>query len=117
MENIEQTILDTLRAVSKEEGLNPEQVQGDRKLVEDLGFRSLDMARIIAILDGKLDLDPFSSQVAVTSIRTVDDLCRVYVQCAAGEGDSTTDDSAQLDQAQRRAEARRNATQNRADAN
>ena len=57
-------------------------------LVEDLGLRSLDLARIIAKLEVKLDADPFAELVSVTSIRTPGDLCAAYAKCFAADEDA-----------------------------
>ncbi|MEV0256064.1 hypothetical protein AB0H82_17605 [Streptomyces sp. NPDC050732] len=53
-------------------------------LVDHLGLRSLHLARITAMLEVELDLDPFSELVPITSIRTVDDLYRAYDIAAEG---------------------------------
>ena len=71
----------------------PRKIAGNRRhssrhmLVDDLGLRSLDLARIIAKLEMKLGVDPFAELVSVTSIRTPGDLCAAYAKCfAAAEG-------------------------------
>jgi acyl carrier protein len=64
-------------------------IRPDQMLVDDLGLRSLDLARIIAKLEMKLGVDPFAELVSVTSIRTPGDLCAAYAKCfAAAEGSS-----------------------------
>ncbi len=114
MMNVEQTVLETLETVAEDESLGAEEFRSDQKLVDDLGFRSLDMARIIAILDGKLGVDPFTNLVSITSIRTVGDLCQAYTECTSGgNGSANTQEDAQLEQSRRRAEARLSATRDR----
>lgn len=107
MSDVRAVIHEVLRDVAEEEQASTD-IRDDAKLVEDLGFRSLTMARILAILEGRLNVDPFSQQVAVTSIRTVQDLCAAYENCLAGApaGDAQ---AASLDQSRQRAANRRSA--------
>lgn len=113
MSDVRAVIHEVLRDVAEEEQASTD-IRDDAKLVEDLGFRSLTMARILAILEGRLNVDPFSQQVAVTSIRTVDDLCAAYEKCLAGTpADDQHADS--LDQSRQRAAARRNAISGRSE--
>jgi acyl carrier protein len=106
-------IHEVLRDVAEEEQASTD-IRDDAKLIEDLGFRSLTMARILAILEGRLNVDPFAQHVAVTSIRTVDDLCAAYEQCLAG-APAAEQHAAALDQGRQRAANRRDAISGRSD--
>jgi hypothetical protein len=70
----------TVRRVAAEEGIDLQQQLADAdSLVDEIGLRSLHIARILAILEMKLGLDPFASgDLPVTSIRTVGNLCAAY---------------------------------------
>ena len=81
MEDSDQVIHGVVRGVAREKSPDLESVRDDQTLVEDLGLRSLDLARIIAKLEMKLGVDPFAELVSVTSIRTVGDLCAAYAKC------------------------------------
>jgi acyl carrier protein len=81
MEDVEQVVVDVVGGVAREKSASIESVEADQTLVDDLGLRSLDLARIIAKLELKLGVDPFAEMVAVTSIRTVGDLCAAYARC------------------------------------
>ncbi len=94
MEDVEQVVLDVVGGVAREKSASIESVQADQTLVDDLGLRSLDLARIIAKLELKLGVDPFAEMVAVTSIRTVGDLCAAYVRCF--EEDAEAEDEAEV---------------------
>jgi acyl carrier protein len=83
MDNLNETILAVVRGVVKEKSPEIAAIRPDQLLVEDLGLRSLDLARIIAKLEAKLDADPFSELVSITSIRTPGDLCAAYAKCFA----------------------------------
>jgi acyl carrier protein len=53
-------------------------LEPDLLLVDQLGLRSLDLARIVAVLELELGVDPFSELVPITTVRTVADLYRAY---------------------------------------
>jgi acyl carrier protein len=116
MSQVKSVVHEVLKSVAEEESLSVTEIRGDEKLVEDLGFRSLTMARILAILEARLGVDPFSNAVAVTSIRTVDDLCGAYEQCVAGEDEveMKRPDSPHVDQSLQRAASRLDAARSRA---
>ena len=115
MSQVKTVVHEVLRSVAEEESLSVTEIRGDEKLVEDLGFRSLTMARILAILEGRLGVDPFSKTVAVTSIRTVDDLCGAYEQCLAGdEGTAGAEEGPHMGRSRERAASRREAARSRA---
>ncbi len=88
MDEVKEVILAVLRGVVREKSLEIEAIAADQSLVEDLGLTSLDLARIIAKLELKLGVDPFSSLVPVTSIRTAGDLCGAYAKCFVEDGAS-----------------------------
>ena len=85
MENLNETILAVVLDVVQDNSPDVEAVRPDQMLVEDLGLRSLDLARIIAKLEMKLAVDPFAELVAVTSIRTPGDLIAAYEKCLSDE--------------------------------
>jgi acyl carrier protein len=53
-------------------------IEDSSELVNDLGFTSLDVAELVAVLEMELDRDPFSKGVSLLSVRTVADFCEVY---------------------------------------
>lgn len=81
MNHLKQIIYTTIQNVVNEQSPGAEAIQEQDALVEDLGLKSLDLARIIATLELKLDLDPFAELVSITSIRTVGDLYAAYLLC------------------------------------
>ena len=88
MENVDEVVLGVVRGVAREKVPDLETVRKDQMLVEDLGLKSLDLARIIAKLEMKLSVDPFAELVSVTSIRTAGDLCSAYARCFSAPEDS-----------------------------
>jgi acyl carrier protein len=79
-ENLETTIHDVVREIARQAGRDV-LVEDRQSLVSDLGFGSMDIAQLVATLEIALDLDPFAKEVAITSIRTVGDLCDAYRRC------------------------------------
>lgn len=79
MSEHKQIIHDTLRRVAEEEGVQLDTINDSSALIDNLGFRSLHIARILAILEIQFSYDPFASgDVPITSLRTVGDLCSAY---------------------------------------
>lgn len=79
MSEHKQIIHDTLRRVAEEEGVQLGSISDSSALIDTLGFRSLHIARILAILEIKFSYDPFASgDVPITGLRTVGDLCAAY---------------------------------------
>jgi acyl carrier protein len=58
--------------------------EGDRLTIE-LGLKSLDLARVISILELELGVDPFARLIAITDLRTVRDLCDAYRRALSPE--------------------------------
>ncbi|WP_405606510.1 acyl carrier protein [Streptomyces sp. NBC_00076] len=80
----------------------------DQLLVDQLGLSSLHLARIVAVLELELDLDPFAERESVTSVRTVGDLLRVYDAAQDGPGTEEERDGPREPDTPRRAVARGN---------
>jgi acyl carrier protein len=89
LDNLNDTVMKAVGRVVREKSPDITDIRPDQMLVDDLGLRSLDLARIIAKLDMKLGVEPFVELVSVTSIRTPGDLCAAYAKCfAVAEGAS-----------------------------
>ena len=48
------------------------------QIVRDLGFTSLDVAELVAVLEMELEVDPFSNGVSLMDVRTYGEFCAVY---------------------------------------
>jgi acyl carrier protein len=78
-QDICQTVKSKIMQVGEEEGLEIREVQDHQSLVENLGFSSLDVATLVALLEATLDVDPFRMNLAViTELRTVEDIAKAY---------------------------------------
>jgi len=102
-EETRRTVLQTVLAIAKERKPEISAVKPTDLLNVDLGLRSLDLARVVAKLEIELEQDPFLERVSITSVRTVDDLCRAYTDEGAGPSGA----SDEVDEAELRAQRRR----------
>ncbi len=107
MDKYDAAVHEVLQELLAEEKSETVDLNNDDRLVEDLGFSSLNMARIIAILEDRFTADPFSKAVAITSIRTVGDLADAYRQTIESEAGAEPVKVTPLTQSQQRAAARR----------
>jgi len=78
MANIEQLIHDVVLEIARQRTPEIVAIRRDQKLVADLGLGSIDIAQLVATLEVQLGLNPFASEVSITSVRTFGDLCDVY---------------------------------------
>ncbi len=74
----------TLRDIQEKGNKRPVELGDGLNLVHDLGFSSLDLAQLVAILEMELDFDPFSEGASIEELKTVGDVCRIYSADAAG---------------------------------
>jgi acyl carrier protein len=107
MDKYDAEVHQVLKDLMEEEKSETRELKNDDRLVEDLGFSSLNMARIIAILEDQFGTDPFSKSVAITSIRTVGDLAGAYRQTLEADPAREPVKVTPLIQSQQRAAARR----------
>jgi acyl carrier protein len=57
---------------------NVRSISNEIKLNSELGMSSLELARLVSVLDDKLEVDPFIELVPITSVRTIGDLVNAY---------------------------------------
>jgi acyl carrier protein len=76
--SVEAMVARVLVAVLDEGGRSVVDVRADARLVDDLSLKSLELASIVARLEMALDLDAFDSDVAITDVRTVGDITRLF---------------------------------------
>src|SRR6188472_1302260 len=78
--NIESIVHGRIRAVLADRAVEVGALSGADKLSATLGLSSLDLAFLVADLEGELGVDPFAKLVSITSVRSVEDLVRAYQQ-------------------------------------
>jgi acyl carrier protein len=67
-----------LREIQERNQYPLKQINDETMIVKNLGFSSLDVAELVAVLEMELGVDPFSQGVSIMSIHTVSELCKVY---------------------------------------
>ncbi|MEM7181481.1 MAG: phosphopantetheine-binding protein [Spirochaetota bacterium] len=80
MDELESKCSEIVLRVATEKGIAIQNVAPNMKLIQEIGLKSMDLARIIALLEGEFHVDPFAELVPITSIRTVSDLANAYQQ-------------------------------------
>jgi len=76
-ETVRAVLLDIVNEVTKP-AEEIEELDEEQLLVDQLGLTSLDLARLVAVLEMELDADPFTDEVPITGVRTVGDLLDAY---------------------------------------
>ncbi len=82
-DQIETIVHDKIHTLLRERSGELRTLRGSDNLNFALGLSSLDLATLVAQLEVELGFDPFTKSVAITSIRTVDDLVRAYRSAVA----------------------------------
>ena len=108
---IEATVHERIRAILAERDEEVAHLSGTEKLSATLGLSSLDLALLVAELEAQLGVDPFAKLVSITSVRSVNDLVRVYQQAFFPELERREDHA--ITAAVKRAQTRRARTKRR----
>ena len=83
MSRVTETIDQTLKDIQEQQGYRSTVPQEQHRVVKDLGFSSLDVAQLIAMLEMELDVDPFAMGVSILEVHTVGDMYQVYEEHVA----------------------------------
>lgn len=79
--DIKVTVKNIIRQIANEQSIPIQDIADEHAIVDDLGFCSLDIATLVALLETEFDVDPFiNGLTAVTEIRTVNDICEIYTR-------------------------------------
>ncbi|WP_444998575.1 acyl carrier protein [Aliikangiella sp. IMCC44359] len=78
MNNVKEKINLVLKSIQERNNYSAKELNPELEVVADLGFVSLDVAELVAVLEMEIGVDPFSSGVSIMNVRTVGDLYRVY---------------------------------------
>lgn len=104
-------IAEEIRSLPEVDGAVVQGMTPNSELNAQLGLSSLDMAELVVALEMRFSVDPFSSLVPITDVRTVGDLIGAYEKALLGEKNGTEIDPEPVNEAllaaQQRAAARR----------
>lgn len=81
---VEAVIREEILCVLREQGKDAVEILFEHALNAELGLSSSDIVGLVAVLNAKLQVDPFNQLVGVTDVSTVGDLCRVYEEALGG---------------------------------
>ncbi|HEY4057772.1 MAG TPA: acyl carrier protein [Kofleriaceae bacterium] len=79
---MEDAIYEVLRELALRHHPQLGAIKPEHVIVDELGLESLDVAQLVAVLEDRLGVDPFAT-TAITSVRTVADLCAAYRRALA----------------------------------
>lgn len=77
---IENIIYDTIYELLSETNSKIDKLNPTHNLNADLGFTSLELARLIALLDHRLRDEPFAKTFSISSLKTISDLIKIYLK-------------------------------------
>lgn len=79
-DHVKTTIERTIQEIAGQHALKLPALKEHLEFVDGLGFTSLLVAELVANLEEAFGIDPFQDEnVMITDIRTINDLCKVYV--------------------------------------
>jgi acyl carrier protein len=80
-----ESIENAIKQILDQKSYKVPEIKEELRIIEDLGFSSLDIAQLIAYLEMELEADPFSEGALISSINTVGSLCNAYQICLDGK--------------------------------
>jgi acyl carrier protein len=83
IDDIENIVHDEILTMLNENNIEFGVISNDVKLNSELGVTSLDLARLVSVLDDRLGVDPFIELISITSVRTIGDLVDAYQRAIA----------------------------------
>jgi acyl carrier protein len=78
-QHVDRVVRSTVLEIARQRTVHVETIRDDHLLTAELGFDSLDLAQLVAMLERSLGVDPFATK-SIRAIRTVAELCAVYRQ-------------------------------------
>lgn len=80
LSELEQAVHNEIMHILNEKELSIHALDNDMTLNATIGMTSLELARLVSVLDDKFGVDPFMELIPITSIRTIGDLINAYQQ-------------------------------------
>jgi acyl carrier protein len=78
LSNVKETIYGALKSIQEENMYKSLALENGTKIVNDLGFTSLDVAQLIAMLEIELGVDPFAQGMSIMDVRSIGELQDAY---------------------------------------
>lgn len=77
-DKISQIVIEEILSILGEKGDIAFDIHFKDSLNANLGITSLELARLVFVLEEKFNYDPFYEDISITSVRTVEDLVNAY---------------------------------------
>jgi len=81
MEQVKKVINNAIQQIQEQKSYPVANLRDDLRIIDDLGFSSLDIAQLIAYLEMELNVDPYANGALISSINTVESLYKLYQSC------------------------------------
>lgn len=79
--NIQEKIFKTIHnLMASKSNIEPLALNVEVRFIEDLHFRSMDFAELIANLEMEFDVDPFSTWASIADIKSIKDVIDIYAK-------------------------------------
>ncbi len=78
MTKIDELIASVVHSIQEQHGLAPGELTPQTSLIQDLGFSSLDIAQMVAMMESQTGIDPFAAGATLDQISTVESLTKLY---------------------------------------
>ena len=78
MSNTREVIVDVIGKIRSQKDMPDVELSDDKRVIDDLGFRSLDVAQLIAMLELELGVDPFAEGLPLTDVNTIGEVEQAY---------------------------------------
>ncbi|MET1255399.1 acyl carrier protein [Aliikangiella maris] len=78
MSNAFEVVKNAIVAIQEQLGYQKIEVQPSTNLLNDLGFASLDIAQLVAMLEKELGVDPFANGATLDQVNTVEEMVKLY---------------------------------------
>ncbi|MEC2352648.1 acyl carrier protein [Bacillus velezensis] len=75
---MKQIIAQIIQDIQEQQSYRAVEAGDDVRVIEDLGFSSLDIAQLVAQMEMETGVDPFSQGETISSITTVGSICDNY---------------------------------------
>jgi acyl carrier protein len=84
--SVNKTIKKLIMQIADEQSIEIVSLSDRDHFVEDLGFSSLDIATLVALLEVEFKIDPFSTnKTVITEISRIEELVDIYYKCLSGK--------------------------------
>ncbi|WP_444997939.1 phosphopantetheine-binding protein [Aliikangiella sp. IMCC44359] len=78
MSQVFEVLKKSIVAIQEQLGYQKLEVLPNSSLLNDLGFASLDIAQLVAMMEKELGTDPFSKGATLDQVNTVEDMVNLY---------------------------------------